>query len=339
MADITRYPFVRHLQGAETSYVRHTRNGKQKHTGTASSFWFRALGATLSEVPIDDRELPLLFHAQTADFQDVAVQATVTFRLADPAVAARRIDFSIHPDTGQFRSTPMAQVTTILSETAQQYALGILARLTLADAVSTGMEAVRDGVAEGLTADSRLVETGIAVIGARVVAIKPEPSVEKALQTPTREQLQQSADAATFERRALAVERERAIAENELQNQIELARREEQLVTQRGLNSRRAAEEAAAANQIETGAETSRTRQLDDVRAEGIQRIGAAEAETEAARLGAYRDMPETVLFALAAKELAGNLPSIDSLVLTPDLLAPVLARLGRAAVVDKEAS
>ena len=33
--------------------------------------------------------------------------------------------------------------------------------------------------------------------------------------------------------------------------------------------------------------------------------------------------------FANRVKELAANLPQIKSLVLTPDLLAPVLARLG----------
>lgn len=54
--------------------------------------------------------------------------------------------------------------------------------------------------------------------------------VEKALGTPAREQLQQDADRATYERRALAVECERAIAENELQNKIELARRRSSLL-------------------------------------------------------------------------------------------------------------
>ncbi len=44
-------------------------------------------------------------------------------------------------------------------------------------------------------------------------------------QTPSRERVQQEADRATHERRALAVQRERAIAENELQNQIELRSR------------------------------------------------------------------------------------------------------------------
>ena len=34
-------------------------------------------------------------------------------------------------------------------------------------------------------------------------------------------------------------------------------------------------------------------------------------------------------LLGLAAQELAANLPQVQSLMLTPDLLAPVLARLG----------
>src|SRR5262249_33212442 len=151
----------------------------------------------------------------------------------DPALASSRVDFSIDPNTGRWRATPLEQLGGLLTESAQQYALDLLARTALPAALVDGGAAVRDRVSTGLVSDQRLVETGIAVIGVRVVAIRPEPEMEKALQTPTREQVQQDADRATYERRALAVERERAISENELQNQIELARREEQLVAQR----------------------------------------------------------------------------------------------------------
>ena len=41
------------------------------HDAAGAAFWFRPLTAVLSEVPVDDRELPLLFHARTSDFQDV----------------------------------------------------------------------------------------------------------------------------------------------------------------------------------------------------------------------------------------------------------------------------
>jgi regulator of protease activity HflC (stomatin/prohibitin superfamily) len=285
----------------------------------------------LSEIPVDDRELPLLFHARTADFQDVTVQTTITFRVTDPGLASGRIDFSIDPDTGRWRATPLQQLAGLLTEAAQERTLDLLARTPLATALVDGVAAVRDRIDTGLTSDPRLSETGLAVVGVRVVAIRPEPDVEKALQTPAREQVQQEADRATFERRALAVERERAIGENELQTQIELAKREEQLVAQRGANARRQAEEAAAASGIETDAQASRERRLTEARADGTKAMGEAKAAAETAWLDAYRELSEATLLGLALRELAANLPKVQSLVLTPDLLAPILSRLGAA--------
>jgi len=328
MADITSYPLVRHLRGTHTLHVRHMRRGSVVREGTGLSFFFRPLSAVLSEVPLDDRDLQLLFHARTADFQDLAVQASVTFRVTDPATACARIDFSIDPESGRWRGTPLEQVAGLLTETAQQQVLGMVAGTPLASILADGIGQIRDRILHGLIADSRLAETGIAVIGARVVALRPEPEVEKALRTPAREQIQQDADRATYERRALAVERERAIAENELQNQIELARREEQLVARRGANARRQAGEAAAASRIEGDAQADREQRLAEARAAGSRALGEAQAAGEAAHVSAYRDLPHASVLALAAKDLAGSLPQIGTLVLAPDLLAPLLSSL-----------
>lgn len=328
MADIKTYPMARHLRGTSTMHVRHLRRGSLIHDGTALSFFYRPLSAVLSEVPVDDRELPLVFHARTIDFQDLAVQASVTFRVTDPATACARIDFSLDPDTGRWRGTPLEQVAGLLTETAQQQVLGLVAASPLAELLADGVGQIRDRIMDGLVADPRLAETGITVIGARVIALRPEPEVEKALRTPAREQIQQEADRATYERRALAVERERAIAENELQNQIELAKREEQLIAQRGTNARRQAEEAATASRIEAGAQAAREERLAEARAAGTRALGEANAAAEAARVAAYRDLPQARLLGLAAKDLAGNLPQIGALVLAPDLLATLLSKL-----------
>lgn len=333
MADIARYPLVRHLRGSGTTHVEQIRNGRTIRAGVGASFWFRPLSAVLNEVPVDDRELPLMFHARTSDFQDVTVQATITYRVTNPAVATGRIDFSIDPETGLWRSTPLDQVAGLLTESAQQYAIDLLASANLTTAMAGGVGPIRSVIAGGLASDERLSETGIAVVGVRVVAVRPEPEVEKALRTPTREQVQQEADKATFERRAVAVERERAIGENELQTQIELARREEQLVAQRGANARREAEENAAAGAVANEAEARRTVTLAEARAEGTRMAGAAQGDAEAARVGAYRDVSESVLLALAVKELAANLPKIETLVLSPDLISKALAQLGTGKV------
>ncbi|MEU0672977.1 SPFH domain-containing protein [Streptomyces sp. NPDC006172] len=409
MADITRRLGWRHLRGAPTAHIRHHRSGKLAHDGPGLSFWFRPLSAALSEVPVDDRELAMTFRARTADFQDVAVQATVTYRVSDPAVAAARLDFSIDPDTGVWRGAPLEQLGTLLTETAQQHALDVLARTPLSAALVDGVSSVRERVAAGLAAEPRLPATGIEIVAVRVVALRPEPEVERALRTPAREQIQQEADRATYERRAVAVERERTIAENELASKIELARREEQLVEQRGTNTRREAEESAAADKVRAEAEATRTVRLAEAEAarsvklseaeasrsvklaeaeaersvklseaeaakqlrlaeaeaqsterlsraeaartvtladaeaarsvrlaraeaEAAREVGEARAQAQAAWLRVHADAGidgVDTLHAHAATRFAENLPQIDSVTISPDVLTGLLARLG----------
>lgn len=331
MADIIRRWGWRHLRSAPTAHIRHYKRGQLVHDGPGLSFWFRALTAALSEVPVDDRELTMAFHARTSDFQDVTVQATVTYRISEPATAAARLDFSIDPDTGIWRGTPLEQLSTLLTETAQQHALDVLARTPLSAALVDGVASVRERISDGLGAEPRLSATGIAVVAVRVVAIRPEPEVERALRTPAREQIQQEADRATYERRAVAVERERTIAENELASRIELARREEQLVDQHGTNARREAEESAAADAVRAEAEALRTVRLARAEAEAAREVGAARAHAQAAWLQVHDDVDAATLHALALARLAENVPRIDSLTLSPDILTTLLTTLGGA--------
>jgi hypothetical protein len=248
--------------------------------------------------------------------------------VVDPVRAASRIDFSIDPDTGAWRSTPMEQIGGMLTELSQQYALRIVAELPLLRAMVEGVPAVRSSIDEGLRMDARLQEIGLDVADVRVVAIRPEAELERALQMPVREALQQDADKATFERRALAVERERAISENELQNQIELTKREQQLVTQRGANARREAEENAAAAEIANEGERTRLTRMAESKAQATKVLGEADGFAEAERVKVYRDLGEATLLGLALKELAGQLPNIGTLVITPDMLTSALGRL-----------
>src|ERR1700754_2380521 len=102
MADIRRFPFTRHLRATPTNYIVHARRGRVVHKGAGIAFYFRPLNAAISEVPVAESELSMLFGARTTDFQEVSVQATVTYRFSDPQVAATRIDFSIDPYVGRW---------------------------------------------------------------------------------------------------------------------------------------------------------------------------------------------------------------------------------------------
>ena len=271
-------------------------------------------------MPLDDREQTVLFHARTADFQDVTVASTVTYRVEDPPLAATRTDFGVSPRTGTWNAVPLETLGGLLSELAQQPAVELVAEMTMAEALAHGIGPIRERVAAALAADQRLRERGLLVTDIRVVSVRTDPDVERALQTETRERIQGAADKATFERRALAVEQESAIAENELTSRIEIARREQELVAQRGANERLRATEQAAADEITSTASAAATRT-----------VGQAEADAQSALLAAYDAVDHETLTALALKELAANLPDVSNLTtltLTPDVLGEALARL-----------
>jgi regulator of protease activity HflC (stomatin/prohibitin superfamily) len=327
MAEIRRFPWVRHLRSEPTSHVLAYRDGKLTRSGRGLAFWFLPMGAAIAEVPVDDRDQPFVFAGRTRDFQLVTVQGVVTYRIAAPEKVANRVDFAIDLNRGVHRKQPLDQLSTLLTGFAQRIALRHISRLAVRELLTEGLEELQRAIEQGLLGDDSLATMGVEVVTARVYEIKPTAELEKALQTPTRESLQQAADQATFERRALAVEKERAIAENELKNQIELARREEELIAQRGQNERHRVRDDADAKGIDAVAQAERTRVEGEATAGRIRAVENARAEAEKVRLDAYRDLPGEALVGLALQELAGKL-QVEHLNITPDMLGPVLNRV-----------
>lgn len=328
MATIKRYPWVRQFLGTAGEYVVHLSNGRVRHEGVGQAFWFRPDVSVLSEVPATDQELPVLFHAITRDQQDVSVQSSVTYRFGDPVLASQRLDFGIFPvkEAGQ-EASGRQQVGAIVGQLAQSLTVDLIATLDLAEALESGIGRVRTALG-ALGDDARLAATGIEVLGVRVLAVRAEGDVEKALRTPVRERLQSEADRATYERRAVAVERERKIAENELASQIELASRRERLVAQEGANQRREAEETAAAALVAAKSDAERREIAAAAEAAAVRQLGEAAAAKEAALMEVYANVGRDVLTALALRDAAPRLPNIGSLTVTPDLVSGVLSAL-----------
>jgi hypothetical protein len=152
--------------------------------------------------------------------------------------------------------------------------------------------------------------------------------VEKELAAPTRERIAADADEAAFARRAAAVDKERAISENELANKIELARRAADLLDQEGANERRRAAEAAATALISAESEAAVHRISAAADAESLKLIETERNALEAARIELYRELAPAVLFGLAARDFAAKVKTIEHLNLTPDLLSSLLTDL-----------
>lgn len=250
MAQIQSLFFLRHLRAEATSHVLHFRRGELVRTGRGLSFWFYPMNAAIAEIPVDDRDLNYAFHGRTRDYQEVTVQGVLTYRVVDAERLAQRIDFAVDLARGTHVKQPLEQIAILLTGIAQKAGLEVMAELDVPDLLVRGYAVLGEALATALAPNPALEAVGIAVETVRIDELRPTPELERALQTPTREQLQQLADEATFRRRALAVEKERAIAENELQTKVELAKREEALILQEGQNERQKVEREAEARRL-----------------------------------------------------------------------------------------
>lgn len=331
MAEIQRYPIVRHLRAEPSFHILRFRRGKLVASGRGLAFWFRPLNTSVAEIPMDDRELPFLFHGRAKDFQDTTVQGVVTFRVVDAELAAKRVDFALDLGTGATLKQPLDKLAGLLTELAQQFALGYLAQTDLRHALAEGVAEIRERIWHGFREDAALEAMGLEVVAVRVGAVQPVAEVEKALQIPVREAIQQEADQATFRRRAEAVEQERAVQENELQNQIELTRREAKLIDQKGENEKKRVTDEAEAARIGAAAEAERTGIGATAQAGSIDVVELAKVKAEKDRMEIYRDFPTERLLGLAAQRLAGKLQKIEHLNLTPDLMGGLLTNLVQA--------
>lgn len=326
MAQVRNLAFLAQLRSDASNHVIRYRKGQMRQSGRGLVFWFRPETASIAEIPMDDRETTMFVTGRSQDFQQVAVQGMLTWHVVDPELLAQRVDFSIGLFSGKLQGEPIERIETRLAGLVNQAALQYLAEAPVRALLDVGIEPLRQRLEAALAAATSLTEIGIAVVAVRVTSLAPTSELERALQTPTFEALQQKADEAMFERRALAVEKERAIAENELATKTELARREKTLITEEAENARNRATGLADAQQIEADAEAGR-----------IRVIGAAKAEADGAQIAIYRDLPPAVLMGLAARELAGKLDTIEHLNVTPDLLASVMSafRTNPSALVD----
>ena len=341
MASISRIGLICHLRSEPNQFILHYRNGKLVRQGAGLSYWFSRLSAAIAQVPVEDCETTFMLNERTSDFQEVSVQCTLTYRISNPQQAAARVNFTVSLESGVWTERPLERLANLWSQVAQKPARAYLTTVPVVEAIGSGAERIQEAISQSLSADEELKGMGLAVVNAQVIQVTPTAELEKAVQTPTREAIQQKADEAVFQRRALAVEKERAIKENELATEIELARRQEELIQRQGANRLLEARQEAEAEQLkqESRLERERLEAESDARVQEIRslaeaaakkRLAEAEADGEAKRVEVWREAPQKVILGLALQHAATKLENIQHLNLTPDLVAQALTQFGR---------
>lgn len=322
MAQIKRYMFANQLRAEASQHIQFFRKGALKKSGRGLSFWYDPSGASLTEIPMNDRELIFMIKGQSSDYQDLAIQGSVIWRVADADKVASRVDFGIDINKGVPLGKPEEQIKSVLTGLVRAFGDAYLKDMGVRAVLEAGLSPLQGAIDAGFAADPTLDAMGLEVVSIRISALSPSSELFRALQAPTFESLQQKADEATFSRRALAVDKERAIAENELQNQIELAARRKDLIAREDANARSEAEAKVAAKRIMVEADSAAKIIDADAEAQRIRSVEQAAADMEKARMAAVANVPPAVMFALAAQAFAGKLDRIDSLTVSPDMLA-----------------
>lgn len=333
MATITRFSFLRHLRAEPNQFVLHFDGGKLRRSGAGIAYWFSPLSAALAQVPTEDISTTFVLNERSRDFQTLKLQCTVIYRIADPAKAASRINFSIGIDTGLWMERPLEAIATLWMQRALVPTRSYLATATLEEALREGSDRMRTALWNALANDAEITAMGLVLVGVVIDQIVPLAEVEKALQTPTREAIQGKADEAVFLRRAQAVEKERAIKENELATELELARKQELLIRQHGENALAQVRQQALSAHEQVLAESQRLQLMAEAAAKrttleaqaqaAAQRsLAAASIEEDRSRHEIWQQTPPQAALGIVMARFAENVQTIGNLNITPDLLA-----------------
>lgn len=317
---------VRFMKAAPTTYVLHYKGGNVKREGPGLSFFYYAPTSTIVSVPIGTTDLPFVFNLITSDFQTVAIQGQLTYRVTDAKCLAALLDFSVKPG-GAYVSEDPDKLKERLISAAQVFCQTLAGRMNIRQALVSS-ETVSTEVMAALKASKTVTTLGLEVLAFSVLAVRPTPEMAKALEAEARESLQRKADEAIYARRNAAVEEERKIKESELNTQIAVEEK------QRKIRETKMAADIAVENQRKALIESRAENERKDAETRGfalkatLDPLKGVDWKTLMAVSGNGGD--PKLMIALAFRELAENAGKIGQLNITPDLLQGLLAPTGK---------
>ena len=328
----------KHIKFDSMTYVLHFSHGKAVKEGRGLSFFYFEPSSSIVAIPMGSNDLPFIFSESTSDYQTVTIQGQISYKISDPKMLADILDFTVK-DNGQYKKNDIEKLNQRIINEAQTATSSYVHGIRLKDAIRSA-KSIEEKISAGLRASGAIGMLGIEILGTNILAIAATPEMSRALETETREKLQQEADQAIYERRIFAVEQERKVKESELNTEIAVEEKQKQMAekqmetkVQQADNDRK-----LRGMQIETDIAIENQRKLLIEQKTANER---AEAETEGfvieTTLKPYKDIDWKILtalnnnpdpkfnIALAFRHLAENAAKIGNLNITPELLQALL--------------
>jgi len=322
-----------------SQYVFLFKNGKVRKEGKGLSFWYFAPSSSISVVPLSSSDCHFMFKETTLDYQEVSLQGQVTYKVNDPKKVIDNLNLTV--DTkGQYRSKDFEKLEHRIVGQLQSSASSILKRLELKVALTklTDIEAqLLTMVSESSTYD----QLGIEILRINLLGIKPTPEMARALEAQKREELQQDADKAIYERRNFSVEQERMIKESELKTEIAIEEKQKEIAEKKLETEVVKQENVRRIKEMEIETQVSiqkKTNEYIDLKVKNEKKEADLKGYVLNASIQPLRELDWRVLMAvngtkmdpklqmaLGFRELAENAGKIGNLNISPDLISSIL--------------
>lgn len=320
------------------TYVLHFKNGNIKREGRGLSFFYFAPNSSIAAIPMGSNDLPFIFNESTNDYQTVNIQGQISYKISNPKTLADVLDFTVN-DNGQYKKNDIEKLNQRIINEAQTATSSFIHEIKLKDAIRSA-KSIEERILEGLKSSQAIAMLGIDILGANILGIQATPEMARALETETREKLQQEADQAIYERRNFAVEQERKIKETELNTEIAVEEKQKQIAEKKMESEVQKADNDRKLREMKLAADIA----VENQRKQLIEQKTAndkKEAETQGyvieTTLKPYKDIDWKTLTALnnnpdpkfnislAFRELAENADKISNLNISPELLDSLL--------------
>jgi len=329
---------IKHIKFDSMTYVLHFKNGNIKREGRGLSFFYFAPNSSIAAIPMGSNDLPFVFNESTNDYQTVTIQGQISYKINNPKTLADVLDFTVE-DNGQYKKNDIEKLNQRIINEAQTATSAYIHGIKLKEAIRSA-KAIEENITEGLKSSAAIGMLGIEILGANILAIQATPEMARALETETREKLQQEADLAVYERRNFAVEQERIIKESELNTEIAVEEKQKQIAEKKMESDVQKADNERKLREMNLEADISvenQRKSLIEQKTENDKKEAETKGYVLETTLEPYRSMDWKTLTALnnnsdprfnislAFRELADNAGKIGNLNISPDLLDSIL--------------
>lgn len=73
---------IKHFKGQPNDFIIRFRKGKAISLGNGLEFWYMSYNTVVAAVPTASQDAPFIFHEATVNFQQVAIQGRISFRIS-----------------------------------------------------------------------------------------------------------------------------------------------------------------------------------------------------------------------------------------------------------------